>query len=354
MPLLSLIVPVYNTERYLDQCMASLLGQTVPKEQVQIVLVDDGSTDSSGRICDSYASDPRVEVIHKQNAGLGNARNTGIEAARGKYVAFIDSDDILEPQTYAEALRLMEETGADPMIDTVRWRCNRFTDAGESSPVSYDARPQIFDSPADIRTIALSIFDLPSPTLSHLELGGSSCMALYRRDIIEEHGIRFENEREYLSEDYLFNFDYYRHSRKVAWLDRTYYHYRITEGSLTRKLNLRVMDKVEHYCRHVESMMESRGFTEEERLAAPGFYIRALRANMRFIFLTPTLTMAEKHRWFDEQTAAPYFREHCATYPTRRLPLKQAILHKAMVRRNFPLTWLLITGFSRLRKDKLK
>ncbi|MCM1521590.1 MAG: glycosyltransferase [Muribaculaceae bacterium] len=348
-PLLSVIVPVYKTERYLDGCVESLLGQTV--KDMEIILIDDGSPDRCPEMCDSWAArEERIRVIHKQNEGLGYARNTGIDHARGKYIAFIDSDDIIEPQTYAVAIEEMERNGAD----TVRFKCNRFIDNGEHGAETYDKQPVIFDKPEQIRALALCIFDIPTPDMDTYDLGGSACMALYRLDIIRENNLRFENERQYLSEDYLFNLDYYTKASKVVWLPRTYYHYRITVGSLTYGANLRVMERVEIYSRHLEEMLSERGFEAEARQYAAGFYMRALRVNLKFVFMAPNLTLAEKHRWFSERTADPYFREICAEYPWRGLPLKQRILFKTMYGRHFYSSYGLIVGFSKLRRDKLK
>ena len=98
-PLISIIVPVYNTEKYLDQCIQSVLAQTYTNWE--ILLIDDGSTDSSGAICDRYAEQgPRIRVFHKENSGVSSARNLGLDNARGEWITFVDSDDIL----YSHAL----------------------------------------------------------------------------------------------------------------------------------------------------------------------------------------------------------------------------------------------------------
>lgn len=109
--LISVIVPVYNVEQYLARCVDSILSQTY--ENLEIILVDDGAKDRSGRICDEYAArDSRVCVIHKENGGLSSARNAGIEAATGEYLAFVDSDDWLELDAYAHMLSLMKQYDA--------------------------------------------------------------------------------------------------------------------------------------------------------------------------------------------------------------------------------------------------
>lgn len=105
--LLSVIVPVYNVEAFLPRCVDSLLRQTY--RNLEILLVDDGSPDSSGRICDDYAEkDSRIRVIHKENGGLSSARNAGLDIAAGEYIAFLDSDDWIEPEAYETMLGLME------------------------------------------------------------------------------------------------------------------------------------------------------------------------------------------------------------------------------------------------------
>ena len=99
MPKVSIIVPIYNVERYLDRCMDSLLHQTL--EDIELILVDDGSPDQCPQMCEKYAElDSRVKVVHKKNAGLGLARNSGLGIATGEYVAFIDSDDFVDLDMY--------------------------------------------------------------------------------------------------------------------------------------------------------------------------------------------------------------------------------------------------------------
>ena len=109
--LISVIVPVYNVETYLPRCVDSILAQTY--ENLEIILVDDGAKDHSGKICNEYAAkDSRIRVIHKPNGGLSSARNEGIEAATGEYLAFVDSDDWIEPDAYEHMLGLMEKYDA--------------------------------------------------------------------------------------------------------------------------------------------------------------------------------------------------------------------------------------------------
>lgn len=110
--LISVIVPVYNVEAYLSRCVDSILDQSY--DNLEVILVNDGSTDTSGAICDAYAAkDSRIRVIHKENGGLSSARNTGIDAATGEYLTFVDSDDWIEAEAYGPMLALMEKNGAE-------------------------------------------------------------------------------------------------------------------------------------------------------------------------------------------------------------------------------------------------
>lgn len=115
MPKVSVIVPVYNVESYLEKCVRSILCQT--ERDFELLLIDDGSPDSSGALCDSLAeTDPRIRVIHQENQGLGGARNTGIEAASGQWLLFVDSDDWIEPETLESALTAGEKAGAQLVV----------------------------------------------------------------------------------------------------------------------------------------------------------------------------------------------------------------------------------------------
>ena len=111
-PLISIIIPVYNVEKYIRRCLDSVINQTY--KNLEIILVDDGSPDNSGKICDEYAKvDKRIKVIHKENGGLSDARNKGIKEAKGKYIAFVDSDDFIDLNMYSMLEKVIENKKAD-------------------------------------------------------------------------------------------------------------------------------------------------------------------------------------------------------------------------------------------------
>ena len=124
--MISIIVPVYNIEKYLPRCLDSLIGQSFL--DIEIIIVDDGSTDGCYYICEEYGrKDPRIVVIHKTNGGLVSARKVGMKAARGEYIAYVDGDDWIEPQMYEQMYQKMIEENVDIVM------CGRFEDVADTS-----------------------------------------------------------------------------------------------------------------------------------------------------------------------------------------------------------------------------
>lgn len=213
----SVIVPVYNVENYLKRCVDSLIRQSLA--EIEILLIDDGSTDRSGELCDELAgADLRISVYHKENEGQGIARNLGLQKATGTYVAFLDSDDYYDPDTCRDLFELMEHTQADLccygyQIETQERQVVRIphiTDReymGEAFQKEFV--PHYFGD---------------QPEKDELR-GFSSCMTIFRRSIVEEHNICFPSEREYLSEDTIFSLRFCEHARKAVTTSKIYYHY---------------------------------------------------------------------------------------------------------------------------------
>lgn len=113
--LISVIIPVYNIEKYIFKCLSSVASQKYTN--LEIIVVDDGSTDNSGEICDMFAAgDNRIKIIHQKNAGLSAARNAGIDASKGEYIGFIDGDDYIDKMMYYEMIHIIEQNDADMVI----------------------------------------------------------------------------------------------------------------------------------------------------------------------------------------------------------------------------------------------
>lgn len=191
-PLVSVIVPVYNVSRYLKECVDSILNQTY--HNLEVILVDDGSTDGSGELCDAYATqDPRVRVIHKVNGGVSSSRNVGLEAVHGEYISFVDADDLLDLRTYELCIEAYIE---NPDVNLVRFCIEPFSD-DEGGDISHFARVPKED------LMLRGQESLHFMALSPLYYG-AVYTCLYTRDYVE--GLRFvEGLR--IGEDQLFSLE---------------------------------------------------------------------------------------------------------------------------------------------------
>ena len=231
-PLISVIIPVYNTAQYLNQCIESVRHQTV--ENLQIILVDDGATDNSPQMCDEWAKkDSRIQVIHKKNEGLGLTRNAGLNVALGQYVSFLDSDDTLDSNTYERCITRMEELGAKAC-----YFGRKTMDKDGKMHLNPNIPDKLVFRGNEVKAeFAKRYFGLLPAEEKVPYIQASSCCVLYKRDIIEENQIRFCSEREYLSEDRFFNLDICKAADCVCILPEDFYNYTYNAGSLTKKRN---------------------------------------------------------------------------------------------------------------------
>ena len=236
-PKVSIIVPIYNVEKYLDRCMDSLLNQTL--KDIEIIMVDDGSPDNCPKMCDEYAKkDSRVRVIHKKNAGLGMARNSGLEVATGEYVAFVDSDDYVDRSMYETLYHKVKERNVDAVL------CKFYNDdkgnVSEGSVDGMSSEEAVIDFHADY--IPNVIGCLPSVKYNQL-YGYSVWNILFSRSVIESNKVRFESERNFVSEDILFQLDFAACASKLLLLPKPFYYYCNNAGSLTKKYDYTRFDR---------------------------------------------------------------------------------------------------------------
>lgn len=226
MPLISVIVPVYKVEQYLDRCVESILGQTV--SDLELILVDDGSPDRCGEICDQYAAQyPNVKVLHKQNQGQTPARKDGLKLATGKYVAFADSDDWIEPDMYERMIRKLEENEADMVITGY---CQEWPDRTEYHENSVTSG--VYQGEALAELCRLSVF---STAQMHPATSLSLWTKLFRREDILEPFLQIPGDLR-IGEDALCTWSLLSRAGCVV-IDNAHkpYHYRTWEGSITQR-----------------------------------------------------------------------------------------------------------------------
>lgn len=216
MPLVSIIIPVYNAEKTIDRCINSILNQTY--KDFEMLLLNDGSTDASGTICDSYAKkDPRIRVIRKENSGVSDTRNQGIAMAKGKYIQFLDSDDWVTPEATGVFVRAAEEYQCDMVIaDFYRVVGERVSQKGDIEE----------EGVMDRAGYAANMMRKPANFYY-----GVLWNKFYKRSIIEEYHLKMDNSISWC-EDFMFNLEYIRHVQTVYALKIPVYYYVKTKGSL--------------------------------------------------------------------------------------------------------------------------
>lgn len=221
-PYFSVILPIYNVEKYLDRCVRSVLLQDF--KDFEMILVDDGSTDGSSQICDEYSEKyDFIKVIHKENGGLSSARNAGLEQAQGEYVLWFDSDDWVEKNT----LSLIYNSVKGRKADIVKF--NYFRHIDDEVKCITNALPGWYEGEREIKElINLALCSAGKYSLS-------ACMHAYRSSFLKDNELRFISEREVGSEDFLFNIEALFSANIVLVLQEAFYHYDLRIGSLTQR-----------------------------------------------------------------------------------------------------------------------
>ena len=238
-PLISIIVAVYNVEKYLPECIESICAQTYTN--LEIILVDDGSTDGCPQICDGYAKkDPRIRVIHKKNGGVSSARNVGLDTAKGDYIGFVDSDDCIEPEMYQRMLSVCEAELADMCM------C-RYMTADEFSVRSVDAsgygqKKAILTGAALLKKLAYSVDNNYAVVWNKL----------IRKQIMCQ--LKFIEGKQHEDEHIIHHL--YGACGKVVLLGEPLYVYRFRSGSVMReKISLKRLDAMDAYADRVNYLL---------------------------------------------------------------------------------------------------
>ena len=218
-PAVSVIVPVYGVEAYLDRCVESILGQSF--RDLEVILVDDGSPDGCPRLCDAWREkDPRVKVIHKKNGGVSSARNAGLEAAAGRWITFCDSDDGYEPQWLE---KLMEAAG--PEVDVVAAGHRKCFEDGHTEIMAHETG--VFPLDTQEQRLRYCI-DMVLTDRHAWEIWSR----LFRGSIIREQGLRFCETCGNFAEDLGFVLNFSLYTRQVVCIPETGYRYTLREGSM--------------------------------------------------------------------------------------------------------------------------
>lgn len=315
--LVSVIVPVFNVEKYLKQCLDSLINQTY--KNIEVIMVDDGSTDTSGRICDDYANKyDRFKVVHKKNAGLGMARNTGLEYINGEFVTFLDSDDYLEP----DCIEVLYTSLLNQKVDMCKGGFKRILDSGE---IILDRKYENETYTGDSAKLELLPRMIGSSPNGHDSIEMCVCGALYRASLIKQNNLKFPSERELISEDLVFNFEYMQQANGACTIDRTGYNYRINLQSLTTSYRADRFEACRHFYLVMKKKLLALGYNEDVLLRLDKMFFIYLR--MCFKQLNTGicgLTNKESICKIKEICNDNVVKEIINSYPISKLGLKQA------------------------------
>ena len=258
--LVSVIVPVYNVERYLKKCVDSILAQTYAN--LEIILVDDGATDTSGKMCDEYKkADPRIVVVHKENGGLASARNAGLKAAHGEYIAYVDSDDWVEPDFVERLLSTCVGNDADVSI------C-RYEDCYSEEPFSHEEEQftRVWSGKDAVRH---RVLDEAKYCIST-----SACNKFYKRELIAD--MCFPEGKYY--EDIVYGVQAMLRANRVAYINRSLYHYRCArQGSIMNEgFNPRIITDELPLMSERNQLIREAGLTDIADLVDRNYCIRVI------------------------------------------------------------------------------
>ena len=288
--LVSVIVPIYNVEKYLDRCISSIVNQSY--KNLEIILVDDGSPDRCPQMCEDWGlRDGRIKVIHKENAGLGMARNTGIENASGDFICFFDSDDYVLPRTIEQALILAKETTAEIVVFGMQ-------NVDRNGLITRQLIPQSdkqFFTGTSVRTEFLpALVDGRHRDVTVKNLCFSAWSCIFSMDLVSRTGWRFVSERENISEDSYSLIWLYQYVRSVAILPEICYCHCENGVSLTRTYR---EDRYQRICQFYQDCMELvelADFGEAVQKSVSGLFVSLVIAAMKQIAVANIKTGQKK------------------------------------------------------------
>ena len=320
MPKASIIVPVYKVEDYLEKCVQSILAQT--EADFELILVDDGSPDRCGAMCDRFAqTDARIRVIHQENQGQGVARNSGIQAASGDWLLLVDSDDWIEPQLLEKTL----EAGVRSQADIVVFQLRTVDESGREVSIFREALPT--DRPLDPQRDKFLLLSTPSPWNK-----------LYRRSFFLDTGLAYPPRVWY--EDLRTTPKIIAKARRIVVIDEIGYNYLLRDGSTMRNSNLERNREIIAALEDLRSWFDQQGLLELYRdelefLALDHVY---LTASVRVLRENPKHPVLREFAAYINQNF-PHYRDN--PYRKTQLPRKRQLVLKLVEWRLYSLTKLL-------------
>ncbi len=263
----SIIIPVYNTKEYLEECLKSVLSQDYGN--LQIILIDDGSVDGSEKICDLYADlDRRIEVIHRENGGLVKARKSGLKIANGDYVGFLDSDDNLDLNMISTLVNILVENESDMV-------CSGYKEICDFSVRIFDDLDnrtfEITDEKDRIEFIKENFLDFKS---KH-RINNSICTKIFKRELINRCYNEVDDKQK-MGEDAICTLRCILESRKISTISKALYNYRIYKDSMSHANSESLLSDQVNHCREINNVLCEYGYGEVLKKQIYQYYLSSL------------------------------------------------------------------------------
>jgi len=345
--LISVIIPVYNVEKYLYRCVESIKNQTYAN--LEIILVDDGSPDNCPQMCDELASeDKRIKVIHKDNGGQGLARNSGLEIATGEYVTFVDSDDWIADTHIANLYSAITENSADVVIGSH----SVATDTENITPQQIRIEQKVYSGKEVEEEILLSVIGPDVSFPKDVQIESAVWGKLYRRSIIAENNIKFPSERIAVGEDMFFNALCINFSKRVVAINEVGYNYFENLKSTTRKYNPLRYERTINFYTNTCDLVKKCGLEDKISHRAERTFLLKLRTAVKLVVMsdmTRKQKFSEIRRYLNNETVAAVL----ANYPIDTFVPAIKLLAKFMRSKNAAGVYYLIKFREAAKGQKL-
>lgn len=328
MELISVIIPIYNTFNYLERCVESVRKQI--RVNIEIILVDDGSTDGCSDLCDEFQKkDARIKVIHKKNEGQGIARNEGLKLAKGKYVTFVDSDDWIGENHIYNLYKEISLSDADAVLGNHV----RVDIKGEQSIKMLSLEEKIYEGEELLNKIILPLVGANQKDSTDMVINSSVSMNLYNMSLIKKQKIEFISERAAIAEDFFFNLDFLCNASSVAFCNENGYFYCQNTESTCEKYNAKRFARTLNYYDLLSERIKKYELHDCVDYRADRSFLMKLRVAIRHIVMSE-LSRKEKLRQIKEILSNDKVQKVLNEYPIESYFFSMRLLMKQMRRRN--------------------
>ena len=321
----SVVVPIYNTERYLRRCVDSLLNQTL--KEIEVILVDDASPDEAPKICDCYAvRDQRVKVIHKTNEGLGLARNSGMSIASGEYITFIDSDDYLDLDAFETLYNIAKTKDLDICYGSFCYDMN----SGKQIKKFEVRENTFFFGREEVDCFLLDMVG-PEPAFSkEVKYSVSACKAIFRLDVFRKNKLFFSSEKKIASEDFLFHLKLLSKVERIGLLPICYYHYCENGESISHTYTDAKFERIRLSMIEVKKLLTEIFPKEKFFLHYQRCLFLSLRGLLAHEFERCDVSILRKLSLFKERCSNSAYTDLFSNYPFWQLNIIKSILYLSM------------------------